>query len=173
MSEINPIKALITKPIDPTYAMIIIAIANGFFFAIVEAWTVGGGEGAMTGLLAQALIGPTLAEKLPFWSGRTVYVNPLYWKIFISLGMCFGAFVGAVLSKEFFIRIPRKMSEWVLITVGGLLMGLGIRFAFVCNVSTFFGATPQLALAGYFAIIGILAGAWVGSMIYQKVMEMD
>lgn len=167
----NPIRSLFSKPIDPTYAMIVIAIANGFFFAIVEAWTVGGGEGAMTGLLAQSLFGPSLAEKLPFWSGRTVYVNPLYWKIYISLGMCFGAFVGAVLSKEFFVRIPKKMSEWVLISVGGLLMGVGIRFAFVCNVSTFFGATPQLALAGYLAIIGILCGAYVGSMIYKRIME--
>jgi len=172
MNEKNAISALFTKPIDPTYAMVIIAIANGFFFAIVEAWTVGGGEGAMTGLLAQAIFGPTLAEKLPFWSGRTVYISPLYWKIFISLGMCFGSFVAAVLSKEFFIRMPKKMSEWVMITVGGLLMGIGIRLALVCNVSTFFGATPQLSLAGYFAIIGILAGAYVGSMIYQKIMEM-
>jgi hypothetical protein len=173
MRENNPVSALFKKPIDPTYAMIIIAILNGFFFAIVEAWTVGGGEGAITGLIAQSLVGPTLAEKLPFWSGRTVYVSPFYWKIFISLGMCFGAFVGAVFSNEFFIRIPRKMSEWVLISIGGLLMGVGIRFALVCNVSTFFGATPQLSLAGYFAIIGILPGAWVGSMIYQKIMEMD
>ena len=50
-------------------------------------------------------------------------------------------------------------------------MGIGIRFAFVCNVSTFFGLTPQLNLGGYLAISGIIAGAWVGSLIYKKILE--
>ena len=69
---------------------------------------------------------------------------------------------------EFFIRFPRRLSEWIMITIGGLLMGIGIRLAFVCNVSTFFGLTPQLNLGGYLAISGIIAGAWVGSLIYKK-----
>ena len=93
-----------------------------------------------------------------------------YWKIYISLGMLFGAVVGAVMSNEFFIRFPRRLSEWVMITIGGLLMGIGIRLAFVCNVSTFFGLTPELNLGGYLAISGIIAGAWVGSLIYKRVL---
>ena len=94
-----------------------------------------------------------------------------YWKIYISLGMLFGAFVGALLSKEFYLRFPRRLSEWVMITIGGLMMGVGIRLAFVCNVSTFFGLTPEMNLGGYLAVSGILAGAWIGSMIYKKVLE--
>ena len=87
------------------------------------------------------------------------------------MGMLFGAVVGAVASREFYIRIPRRLSEWVLITIGGLLMGVGIRLAFVCNVSTFFGLTPEMNLGGYLSISGIVAGAWVGSMIYKKILE--
>ena len=49
-------------------------------------------------------------------------------------------------------------------------MGIGIRLAFVCNVSTFFGLTPELNLGGYLAISGIIAGAWVGSLIYKRVL---
>jgi hypothetical protein len=98
-------------------------------------------------------------------------VSADYWKIYISLGMLFGAFVGALLSREFYLRIPRRVSEWVLITIGGLLMGVGIRLAFVCNVSTFFGLTPEMNLGGYLAISGIVAGAWVGSLIYKKMLE--
>ena len=86
--------------------------------------------------------------------------------------MLFGAIVGAVLSKEFFIRFPKRISEWVMITIGGLLMGIGIRLAFVCNVSTFFGLTPELNMGGYLAISGIVAGAWVGSQIYKKSLGM-
>jgi len=158
------------KTLDPVIALIAIAVLDVFLFLVVGAWTVGGGETMMTGLMAKAAMGDAL-DRLPFW--RLVFVPTFgYWKIYISLGMLFGAFVGAILSKEFFFRFPRRMSEWVMITIGGLLMGIGIRLAFVCNVSTFFGLTPEMNLGGYLAVSGILAGAWVGSMIYKKVLEL-
>lgn len=158
------------KTLDPVVALIAIAVLDIFLFLIVGAWTVGGGETMMTGLIAQAVIGEEQLSRIPFW---TLVFEPDagYWKIYISLGMLFGAFVGAALSNEFYLRFPRRLSEWVMITVGGLLMGIGIRLAFVCNVSTFFGMGPEMNMGGYLAISGILAGAWVGSMIYKKILE--
>jgi len=157
------------KTLDPVVALSVIALLDIFMFLTVGAWTVGGGETMMTGLIAQLFMGDELS-RIPFWE---VAFKPDagYWKIYISLGMLSGAIVGAVLSKEFYWRIPRNLSEWVMITIGGLLMGLGIRLAFVCNVSTFFGLTPEMNLGGYLSISGILAGAWVGSLIYKKVLE--
>ena len=147
----------------------LIAVLDIFLFLLVGAWTVGGGETMITGLVAQFFLGDELS-RIPFWN--LVFVPDAgYWKIYISLGMLFGAIVSAVLSKEFYLRFPRRLGEWVMITIGGLLMGFGIRLAFVCNVSTFFGLTPQMNLGGYLAISGILAGAWVGSWIYKKVLE--
>ncbi len=156
------------KTLDPTVALIAIAVLDVFLFVSVGAWTVGGGETMMTGLFAKAVMGDSI-EKIPFWN---LVFPPSweYWKIYISLGMVFGAFVSAVISKEFYLRIPRRLSEWVMITIGGLLMGIGIRLAFVCNVSTFFGLTPQMNLGGYLAISGIIAGAWVGSLVYKRVL---
>lgn len=157
------------KTLDPVIALSAIAILDIFLFLVVGAWTVGGGETMMTGLAAQLVLGDAL-ERIPFWN--LVFVPDWgYWKIYISLGMLFGAVVGAVLSKEFYLRFPRRLSEWVLITIGGLLMGIGIRLAFVCNVSTFFGLTPEMNLGGYLSISGIIAGAWVGSMIYKRILE--
>ena len=150
-------------------ALTLIAVLDIFLFLLVGAWTVGGGETMITGLVAQFFIGDELS-RIPFWN--LVFVPDAgYWKIYISLGMLFGAIVSAVLSNEFYLRFPRRLGEWVMITCGGLLMGFGIRLAFVCNVSTFFGLTPQMNLGGYLAISGILAGAWVGSWIYKKVLE--
>ena len=150
-------------------ALTLIAVLDIFLFLLVGAWTVGGGETMITGLVAQFFIGDELS-RIPFWN--LVFVPDAgYWKIYISLGMLFGAIVSAVLSNEFYLRFPRRLGEWVMITIGGLLMGFGIRLAFVCNVSTFFGLTPQMNLGGYLAISGILAGAWVGSWIYKKVLE--
>lgn len=160
---------LFRKTLDPVVALAAIAVLDIFLFLIVGSWTVGGGETMMTGLLAKAVMGDAL-ERIPFWN--LVFVPDAgYWKIYISLGMFFGGFVGAVASKEFYLRFPRRMSEWVLITIGGLLMGVGIRLAFVCNVSTFFGLTAEMNLGGYLAMSGILAGAWVGSLIYKKLLE--
>jgi hypothetical protein len=158
------------KTLDPIIALSAIALLDIFLFLVVGAWTVGGGETMMTGLFAEAIIGKDAIARIPFWS-LAFEPDASYWKIYISLGMLFGAVVGAVLSKEFYIRFPRRISEWVLITIGGLLMGIGIRLAFVCNVSTFFGLTPEMNLGGYLSISGIVAGAWVGSMIYKKMLE--
>jgi hypothetical protein len=157
------------KTLDPVVALAAIAVLDVFLFLVVGAWTVGGGETMMTGLIAQAVMGDDI-ERIPFWN-MVFSPDAGYWKIYISLGMLFGAFVGAVASGEFYLRIPRRLSEWVLITIGGLLMGVGIRLAFVCNVSTFFGLTPEMNMGGYLAISGILAGAWVGSLIFKKVLE--
>lgn len=158
------------KTLDPVVALSAIAVLDVFLFLLVGAWTVGGGETMMTGLIAESVMGEEQLQRLPFW--RLVFPPDWgYWKIYISLGMLFGAFVGAILSREFYIRIPRRLGEWAMITVGGLLMGIGIRLAFVCNVSTFFGITPEMNLGGYLAISGIVAGAWVGSMIYKKILE--
>ncbi|GAB4165419.1 MAG: hypothetical protein OHK0026_03420 [Rhodocyclaceae bacterium] len=157
------------KTLDPVIALTAIAVLDIFLFLTIGAWTVGGGETMMTGLIASVFLGEDL-RRLPFWD-LVFPVHADYWKIYISLGMLFGAFVGALLSKEFYLRIPRRLSEWALITIGGLLMGVGIRLAFVCNVSTFFGLTPEMNLGGYLAMSGILAGAWVGSMIYKRILE--
>lgn len=157
------------KTLDPMVALAAIAVLEIFLFLIVGSWTVGGGETMMTGLIARFIMGDEL-KRLPFWN-LVFQPHGDYWKIYISLGMFFGAFVGAVASKEFYLRLPRRISEWVLITIGGLLMGIGIRYAFVCNVSTFFGMTPEMNLGGYIAISGIIAGAWVGSLIYKKILE--
>jgi len=157
------------KTLDPVIALSVIAVLDIFMFLVLGAWTVGGGETMMTGLAAQAILGDDL-QRIPFWS-LVFEPDATYWKIYISLGMLFGAFIGAVLSKEFYLRVPKRLSEWVLATVGGLLMGFGIRLAFVCNVSTFFGLTPEMNLGGYLAVSGIIAGAWVGSMIYKRILE--
>jgi len=160
---------LFKKTLNPVAALAIIAVLDIFLFLVVGAWTVGGGETMMTGLIAKFFMGSAI-DRIPFWS-VAFPPDPYYWKIYISLGMVFGAFVGAVFSKEFCWRMPHRLTEWVMITIGGLLMGIGIRLAFVCNVSTFFGLTPEMNLGGYLAVSGILAGTWVGTLIYKKNLE--
>ena len=158
------------KSLDPIVALAIIAVFDIFLFQIVGAWTVGGGETMIAGLFVKALVGTKEMNRIPFW--RMVFKPTwAYWKIYISLGMGFGALVSAILSKEFYWRVPKHLSEWVMITIGGLLMGIGIRLSFVCNVSTFLGLTPEMNLGGYLAVSGLVIGAWVGTWVYKKILE--
>ncbi len=158
------------KSLDPIVALAIIAVFDIFLFQIVGAWTVGGGETMIAGLFVKALVGAKEMNRIPFW--RMVFKPTwAYWKIYISLGMGFGALVSAILSKEFYWRVPKHLSEWVMITIGGLLMGIGIRLSFVCNVSTFLGLTPEMNLGGYLAVSGLVIGAWVGTWVYKKILE--
>ncbi|MGA8031200.1 MAG: YeeE/YedE thiosulfate transporter family protein, partial [Casimicrobiaceae bacterium] len=90
------------KTLDPIIALAAIAVLDIFLFLTVGAWTVGGGETMMTGLAAKFVMGDAI-NRIPFWK-LAFPPDPYYWKIYISLGMVFGAFVGAMLSKEFYWR---------------------------------------------------------------------
>lgn len=158
------------EPISPLLAMGIIGVLVGFFYLVMEPWTVGGGETEISGLLAYAIGGKHILAKLPFWNGQVFFIDLQYWKVWISLGIFSGALVGSIIGGDFKLRLPASRSEWVLGAVGGLLMGVGIRLSFICNVSTFFGTVTGLNLAGYLAIIGILAGGYVGSRIYARII---
>ena len=90
-------------------ALTLTAVLDIFLFLLVGAWTVGGGETMITGLVAELFMGDELS-RIPFWS-LVFKPDAGYWKIYISLGMLFGAVVSAVLSKEFYLRIPPNPGE--------------------------------------------------------------
>jgi hypothetical protein len=48
------------KTLDPIIALAAIAVLDIFMFLLMGAWTVGGGETMMTGLMAQAVLGDEL-----------------------------------------------------------------------------------------------------------------
>jgi uncharacterized membrane protein YedE/YeeE len=166
----DPLWRIFREPISPTSAMVVIGLLVGFFYLVMEPWTVGGGETEITGLLAYAAAGRGLLKTLPFWNGQVFFIDLLYWKVWISLGLFAGGAFGALVSGDFKLRLPVTRQEWVLGAIGGLLMGIGIRLSFICNVSTFFGTATGLNMAGYLAIIGIVAGGYVGAKIYARII---
>ena len=52
------------KTLDPIIALAAIAVLDIFMFLLMGAWTVGGGETMMTGLMAQAVLGDELQRDL-------------------------------------------------------------------------------------------------------------
>ena len=82
------------KTLDPSIALATIAMFDIFLFLLVGAWTVGGGETMMTGLIAKWLMGDAL-DAIPFWQ-LVFKPDAGYGKI---LGKCFqGAGAGLALA---------------------------------------------------------------------------
>lgn len=79
----------------------------------------------------------------------------------IALGLLWGSFASALLSKQFAIRLapPFELLKGV---VGGILMGIGAAMAGGCNVGGFYSAIGALSLSGIAMMVGLIMGAYLG-----------
>jgi hypothetical protein len=79
----------------------------------------------------------------------------------LTLGLLWGAFGSALLSKQFAIRKapPLELGKGI---VGGTLMGIGSAMAGGCNVGGFFSAVSAMSASGIAMMIGLLIGAYLG-----------
>lgn len=101
----------------------------------------------------EAGIGPTKGDPWTRASGLIV------------LGMFGGALVGALVSGDWRLRVPRQRRRLAQGFVGGLLGGFGARLALGCNLGAFFSAIPQFSLHGWLFMVGLFGGTWLGSKI--------
>jgi uncharacterized membrane protein YedE/YeeE len=79
----------------------------------------------------------------------------------LTLGLLWGAFGSALLSKQFAFRKAPPL-ELLKGIVGGTLMGIGAAMAGGCNVGGFYTAVSALSASGIAMMIGLLAGAYLG-----------
>lgn len=144
--------ALFGRPWAVGTAAVLVAAINVFLFAFDRPWTASDGvrnwgDWAFTGLGVIA---------------RPDLVAPwLYSGSLIDLGVIVGGFAGALLAREFAIRVP-SLGELLKGGVGGTFMGIGAMLAFGCNIGGFFSATSALSLSGLCMMVGLGAGAFLG-----------
>ncbi len=99
---------------------------------------------------------------------------PLFEKTSVGdIGLFIGAFLAAILSNEFRIRLPNSRLDYIEAIAGGLLMALGVVFARGCNWGGFFSAITVLSLHGYLMFIGLLIGGLLGSMYIKWRVSYD
>jgi len=95
--------------------------------------------------------------------------NFLNHMLFLVLGMFFGSFAAAVGAGEFKLRIPRRPVRYGQSLGGGVIMGYGSGIGMGCTIGAFFSAIPSLAVNGW-VFGGFLAiGAWIGTLIIQRI----
>lgn len=79
----------------------------------------------------------------------------------LTLGLLWGAFGAALLSKQFALRMAPGL-ELIKGVVGGCLLGIGSAMAGGCNVGGFYMATSALSAAGLAMMVGLIIGAYLG-----------
>lgn len=138
-------------PVMPS--ALVIASLNVFLFAFDRPWTASDGIRNWGDWLFQSvgiLDQPDLLPPL-LYSGSV-----------LNLGLLLGGFAAALLSREFSIR-PAPALELFKGALGGLMMGSGAMLSFGCNIGGFFSALSALSLSGLAMMLGLGAGAFLGS----------
>jgi hypothetical protein len=95
-----------------------------------------------------------------------------------DLGLLLGALLAAVAAGEFRLR-RTSLEGYFDAVLGGLLMALGVVFAFGCNWGGFFSAITSLSLHGYAMMAGLVVGGYLGlryvewrsERLFEKALE--
>ncbi len=90
----------------------------------------------------------------------TVAGAPYNWIGMEVLGIIIGAFISALISKEFKLRVPKDPKTYLQVILGGILMGFGAGVAAGCNIGHILSGIPHLALSSILALIFFVLGNW-------------
>jgi uncharacterized protein len=85
-----------------------------------------------------------------------------------NLGIVAGALLSALLASQFRLKRLKSRRQIVAAILGGLVMGLGARMAFGCNIGDLFTGLPSMSLHGWVFMASIFLGAAAGSKLLIK-----
>lgn len=119
----------------------------------------------LSGMLERRLRGPTVDEK-PFYRKNPLVVD---WQFMFVIGIFFGAFLSAFLSGSLHLEmVPQLWLErfgdtpWLRFAVafiGGILMGVGARWADGCTSGHAISGALQLAISSWIALLCLFTSA--------------
>ena len=85
-----------------------------------------------------------------------------------NMGIILGAALAVLLASQFRIKKVKSGKQIVAAVLGGLMMGVGARMAFGCNIGAMFTGLPSMSLHGWVFMVAIFLGAAVGSRLLVK-----
>jgi uncharacterized membrane protein YedE/YeeE len=86
----------------------------------------------------------------------------------LFIGIVSGAFLTAVILKEFRVYGLPPKRQLASAFVGGMLLGLGARMAAGCNLTFVLGAVPLFAFQGFVFAAAMVLGAYAGTWILRR-----
>lgn len=100
------------------------------------------------------------------WSGAALQDHPLAsHSAMADLGLLLGAFLAAAARGGLRHGVPLGLPGAAGAALGGLLMGIGARLSFGCNVGAFLGGASSASLHGLVWFLAALPGCWIGSRL--------
>lgn len=90
----------------------------------------------------------------------------------MNFGLIFGAFLAALLSKQFGVRVG-PITELFKGLVGGILIGIGAVLVRGCNIGGFFSGTSAMGMHGLVMALGLTIGAFIGARYLMWEMMRD
>jgi hypothetical protein len=128
-----------------------------------------------SGMVERIFRGSRVAEKV-YYKKFTPTVD---WQWMLVIGILVGAFISARLSGEFHATwIPQRWASsfgngigtrWIVAFVGGVVMGLGARWAGGCTSGHGISGALQLAVSSWLAVMGFFIGGIVTAMVIFRV----
>jgi uncharacterized membrane protein YedE/YeeE len=157
-------RRMLTGPWPLLMSLLILALGNWAILLITgHAWSVVWGLTLWAAEIAQFLGWDPSSS--PFWAARAGVLtrgilvdDTSTTNIGIILGALLAASFGGRLDPVF--KVPAK--NLLAAVIGGLMLGIGARMAYGCNIGAFFSGVASSSLHGWIWIIGALAGNWIG-----------
>jgi uncharacterized membrane protein YedE/YeeE len=87
----------------------------------------------------------------------------------VTVGLLPGALVGALLAREFKLRVPKSAVRYVQSFGGGLFMGYGAGLAIGCTIGAFFSSIASLSLSGWLFGLALAGGAYLGVLTIRRI----
>ena len=124
-----------------------------------------------SGMLETLFRGGKVAEKAYYKK----FAPKIDWEWMLVLGIFIGAFISAILSDQFqSVWVPMKWAEafgntpvlrWGVALIGGIILGIGARWAGGCTSGHGISGTLQLAVSSSIAVLCFFIGGIVTAML--------
>lgn len=88
----------------------------------------------------------------------------------LIVGIFFGAMMSALLLAEWRLRGSLPARQVGMVFTGGVIMALGSRMTPGCNLWHIMGGLPLLTLQSLLFVAGLFPGAWLGSLLLQRIL---
>jgi hypothetical protein len=179
-------KAYAEGYIDPWKAAVLISILlSGSYLIVGRPLSVTTGFGKITAFLESLLV-PDHVENLLFFGqvsyrlvGTTTYAERMapgldsiaMTQLLLIAGIMFGGFISAVQLREFSIGAMPPFRQIVSAFSGGVLMSCGAFASSGCNLWHLLGGLPVFALQSLLFLVGLLPGAYLGTLALKKVIR--
>ena len=129
-----------------------------------------------SGMIEKLFRGGAIAEKAYYKK----FAPSIDWEWMLLVGILVGAFFSAQLSGQFQAAwVPTKWASafgngaglrWIVSLIGGILIGIGARWAGGCTSGHGISGTLQLAVSSWLAVMGFFAGGIVTAMFLFHVL---